>query len=73
MKDYANNKESKIKFKERLNLLFLNHDDKFKDLPLIVILTILNNYYISIKSKEKFVSNNEEGIITLLLLVSYKV
>ena len=61
LKEYSNNKETKAKLKEILNLLFLSHSDEFKDLPLIVIITILNNYYISTKVEEKLEQNTEEG------------
>ena len=61
MKEYTNNKETKNKLKEKLNLLFLTYNEEFKDLPLLVIITILNNYYISTKSEEKIDPSTDEG------------
>ena len=43
--------------KERLELLFLNYKEIFKNFPLITIITIFNNYYINL-----YINLNEEEI-----------
>ena len=61
-KEVANNKDLKNKLKEKLNLLFLNYKEEFKDFPLITIISILNNYYINyfinIPNKEENINND---------------
>ena len=61
LKEYTNNKEIKTKFKERLTYLFLSYSEEFKDLPLILMISILNNYYISTKTQEKIDTSSDEG------------
>ena len=57
VKEISINRELKNKLKEKLELLFLSYKEEFKFLPLITIITILNNFYINyfinIKSKDK--------------------
>ena len=61
-KEVANNKDLKNKLKEKLNLLFLNYKEEFKDFPLITIISILNNYYINyfinIPNKKENINND---------------
>ena len=71
LKEHTNNKESKNNLKSKLNLLFLAYDGEFKDIPLLIILSILNNYYISKKSSEKIDPTSEEGINFIFFLNSH--
>ena len=71
LKEYTNNKEYKSNIKEKLNLLFLSYNSEFKDVPLIIIITIVNNYYISKKVEEKIEQQSEEGFNFISFLNSH--
>jgi len=59
LKEFQINKDLKSKLKEKLNVLFLNYNEEFKNFPLITIITILNNYYIGYYINNKI--NKEEN------------
>ena len=63
-KEFSNNKDLKNKLKEKLNLLFLSYKEEFKDFPIIIIISILNNYYIDyfINTSNKADNQNNELI-----------
>ena len=71
LKEYTNNKEYKSYIKEKLNLLFLSYNSEFKDVPFIIIITIVNNYYISKKVEEKLDLQSEEGFNFISFLNSH--
>ena len=56
-KEFSANKDLKSNLKERLELLFLNYKEIFKNFPLITIITIFNNYYINL-----YINLNQEEI-----------
>jgi hypothetical protein len=58
-KDYSN-KDLKNAIKEKINLLLLSYNEEFKNLPLITIITILNNYYI-----DSFINSGGNETISL--------
>ena len=80
LKEYTNNKEYKNSIKEKFILLFSNDKSKYKDIPLILIISILNNYYISTKSEEKidpevegfnfvkFLNSHMKFILTIIII-----
>ena len=71
LKEFSNNKELKNYLKSKLNLLFSCYGGEFKDVPLIIIITILNNYYISKKSSEKIDLTSEEETNFIYFLNSH--
>ena len=71
IKEFSNNKELKNYLKSKLNLLFSNYDGEFKDFPLIIIISLLNNYYISFKLSKKIDTASEEGINFIPFLNSH--
>ena len=71
LKEYANNKDLRNKLRDKFNFMLLSSSEEFKDIPLIIILTILNNYYISKKIKEKIDPKSEEGLNFIYFINSH--
>ena len=71
LKEFTNSKELKNYLKSKLNLLFSCYDGEFKDVPQIIIISILNNYYISLKISGKIDPASEEGINFISFLNSH--